>query len=56
MISNVKGKAMNPRTRSEGALILIFAVLFRAPLFLVPAVDAEPDIHLLSRAVAVTDV
>jgi hypothetical protein len=57
MISKVKGKATNPWPRSEGAgLDVSPTVFFKALLFLVPACDAEPDIHLLSRAVAVTDV
>jgi hypothetical protein len=57
MISKVKGKAVNPRMRSEGALVgSSDSSFFKALLYWVPAQDAEPDIHLLSRAKAVTDV
>jgi hypothetical protein len=57
MISKVKGKAMNSWPRWEGAgLDVRLTVFFKALLYWVPAWNAEPDIHLLSRAVAVTDV
>jgi hypothetical protein len=56
MISKVKGKARDSVPRSEGAGAVCFCSSFHSALFLVPVVDAEPDIHLLSRAEAVTDV
>jgi hypothetical protein len=57
MISKVKGKATNSWTRSEGASVARSdSFFFKALLYWVPAQDAEPDIHLLSLAVAFTDV